>query len=1182
MEITQKQKILLQAIYDSVIKNGLSPTLRELRDALGVSSDQSVIQFLNKLENGGFITRTGQRKARKILLTEKGYSTLGVTPPQESQSIVSTLAYARSARQEKIYRLLINTSEELGRRYAGGLMAFKTENNPESLAHSALSMRELIVGLADLSKFKFPQSINKEISEIISKIVETEDHSSHKNAIDEISAVVSGREPWIKEALVRSSDPQARNRKIKTIEDGIHKQMNDFYHRFSGIAHHDPITYSEYEKIVLRFETPLLMVLLPQQEVHENLDKIIRAGTSKVSLDKLKLLLRNTDAFAYFYDNVGSDWVTYLSGNDLLPFEWEIGRYLSRVANSAPQQVLEFIIKHQDNPDILRIIDLLMKAVELMPVSMSGQAIEIIKKKKWLQNEYRTLGSHYMQDLFKKLILEKEFQSALSLFEELTNIRSIAGNYSNKARATLEDYWLAELVKSLEKIPPAELKPFIFVLEKRLEKLIRIESGKDYDDHSRISRPSIAESERNWNHENLDDHFIDGLRDNLLREITGLKDNSSIILYLDELLGESPKFATIARIKLYAYNQLSSPYPEEVFLILKKYLYDNAVWHEYAVLLQKVYPTLTPKEKKELIALIEKGNETENQEYIRLARIRIYATLGKNLPKNIRAKYKKELPSFSGDDPTFTTGKMESWVGPESPVTESELQKMSLLEIISKQLISWEPEDDFHFGPSRGGLGLTFRKIVSERVEEFSKQSMLMANMQIRPVYIHNFLSGIQEGAKNAKKIDWTEVLKLIEWIINLAKENKLPPLEKGSGIDLHEIDWDETLQEVARSLINFLADNKANFGEFEKKVSLETILYLCNNEDPTKEDDEKYGGQNSDPYSRSINTIRGEAYHALFGYMFRLNRGVKETYIPKEIIPALEKGVDASQEHSLTIRSVYGKYLPWLLSYGKSWAKNLLPSILPIDNVDQRYAVWETYLSNQIFEDSFNLLLPFYYQSIKELGKLKIDRRFWVEPFERLAEHVMIAFVYEASSESNNLKDYFFKNAPQEHLASAISFAGRAYVVRDFTAGQKPPKVSNLMKLWEERLKNTTSATELREFGWWIKKDVFKNEWMLQKLLKTLQITGGNIDGEHVVLKTLQELAQDFPVLTAKCLDLIIKCTSNKDYTLQVYESEVKETLKKILLSKNSESIKQARKTTDYLLRLGFRGFKDLENSND
>ncbi|MFA5793100.1 MAG: transcriptional repressor LexA [Candidatus Gracilibacteria bacterium] len=55
--ITDKQQAVLQFIEDYQMKMGKSPTLREMREHFGVSSDNSILKHLKALEEKGFLNK---------------------------------------------------------------------------------------------------------------------------------------------------------------------------------------------------------------------------------------------------------------------------------------------------------------------------------------------------------------------------------------------------------------------------------------------------------------------------------------------------------------------------------------------------------------------------------------------------------------------------------------------------------------------------------------------------------------------------------------------------------------------------------------------------------------------------------------------------------------------------------------------------------------------------------------------------------------------------------------------------------------------------------------------------------------------------------------------------------------------------------------------------------------------
>lgn len=76
--ITTRQKELLKIIYEYIQNTGYPPTFQEMREKLGVLSNQSVADLLDKLNQSRFIKKdTG---ARSIAFLPAGYEVLGQPP----------------------------------------------------------------------------------------------------------------------------------------------------------------------------------------------------------------------------------------------------------------------------------------------------------------------------------------------------------------------------------------------------------------------------------------------------------------------------------------------------------------------------------------------------------------------------------------------------------------------------------------------------------------------------------------------------------------------------------------------------------------------------------------------------------------------------------------------------------------------------------------------------------------------------------------------------------------------------------------------------------------------------------------------------------------------------------------------------------------------------------------------
>lgn len=75
IKITPRQKQLLKIVYQYIKDTGYPPSFEEMRESLAVSSNQSIVDLLKKLEINGFISKA-EASARSLKILPLGYKIL--------------------------------------------------------------------------------------------------------------------------------------------------------------------------------------------------------------------------------------------------------------------------------------------------------------------------------------------------------------------------------------------------------------------------------------------------------------------------------------------------------------------------------------------------------------------------------------------------------------------------------------------------------------------------------------------------------------------------------------------------------------------------------------------------------------------------------------------------------------------------------------------------------------------------------------------------------------------------------------------------------------------------------------------------------------------------------------------------------------------------------------------------
>ena len=628
---------------------------------------------------------------------------------------------------------------------------------------------------------------------------------------------------------------------------------------------------------------------------------------------------------------------------------------------------------------------------------------------------------------------------------------------------------------------------------------------------------------------------------------------------------------------------------------------DVALRHEYYLLEEAAFPKLSTEEQKVILGWIDEGPDLEAYRAWRRKQqgaeppeedVRGYkciwqrdrlAPIASSLSSDRKSAYDNLVRQY-GEPETpdlQMTRRMTSWVGPTSPKSIEELRSMDLESLLA-ELRTWEPEAARWMGPSREGLGRDLTRVIAEKPEAFISEARRFRDLD--PTYVRAFFSALEEVIKSNRKIDWMRPLELAAWIVEQPREipARVPDYP---GLDTG---WGWTRKAIADLLVVALGASDASIPVRFHQLVWTILQPLTSDPEPDAQ------RESSDPATNSLNTVRGQAMHALVQFGLWLRRAGEEpegkevmaALLPK-VVGVLEHHLDPEKDGSATVRSVYGYRFPWLLVIDEAWATAFVPQIFPSEPAwaKLRHAAWNTYvIFCAPYDKSLEVLRAEYSREVDHLAEPVVDGSRY-DPRERLAEHILTFFWRGQTTleDDASLINQFFAKAPPELRSHAITFVGHS--LRRTPEDLDPIVSKRLSDLWENRVR-TADAADLREpfldeiaaFGWWFSSGKFSDEWAIQQLRRVLAYSK-RAEPDHLVVERLAQLPPPRILDAVQCLDAIAR-GDVEGWGVYSWQESALEIIKSAVERGDPQSRAAAAGLIDYLVRRGHRVFATLGGS--
>jgi hypothetical protein len=706
-------------------------------------------------------------------------------------------------------------------------------------------------------------------------------------------------------------------------------------------------------------------------------------------------------------------------------------------------------------------------------------------------------------------------------------------------------------------------------------------------------------------HEDVKDHLVSAVRKAAEQIAT---DDPGQVPALVNIL-EARRWLIFKRMALYLLRLL----PTHAGSLIIDHLMDRTnfdegeLWHEYILLMRDHFIELTDDQRNEILGWIDEGpsldvvkerrerwdgvrlTDEEAEKMEKFRKLRLLAPLRDVLPEDWRGRYEQWVKETEEPQHAeYTSDPPQMGFGFGSPKSTEELRSMSIREIIIF-LADWQRPGSDPFGPTPEGLGRELTALVASEPERFAKEASRFR--LLAPTYVRSFLSGLLDAANQPRAFGWSPVFTLCRWVLKQPREIVEPENQSPD----EDRDWFG-----ARSIVAELLSAGFKAGVAEIPFTLRTSAWkllrpFTNDPNPTPENEERQGGPEMDVATSAVNTIRGKAMYTVMNYALWVQRHIKEEpdgevrasrgfdEMP-EVRKTLDYHLNPKLDPSLTIRSIYGQWLPWLIMIDQNWVKQNLSKIFPKSEAsrDLCNAAWQTYITfNGAYSKIFEVLRGEYERAIERIRLGTNSKSHYTHtPDQRLAQHLMLFYGRGELdlNEPDGLLTRFYLNAPDELCAHALWSVG--YAFRESKEPIPTEVLQRFQALWQKRLNIAGGAPEshveeMSAFGYLFYSEKFDDTWAITELKNALELSK-KAELDYFVIQRLAALADIYPGIAIDCFSLLVE-GDKEGWGMNSWGGEARTI---IAAARHSEDENARQAAVTLIHRLGARnylGFQDL-----
>ncbi|MDO9108954.1 MAG: hypothetical protein Q7U89_08225, partial [Coriobacteriia bacterium] len=348
----------------------------------------------------------------------------------------------------------------------------------------------------------------------------------------------------------------------------------------------------------------------------------------------------------------------------------------------------------------------------------------------------------------------------------------------------------------------------------------------------------------------------------------------------------------------------------------------------------------------------------------------------------------------------------------------------------------------------------------------------------------------------------------------------------------------DETLGASANLLESGLSSGPNRIPDESLDEVWPILAPVFEDSNPTLEHETQYGGSNMDPFTLSLNTVRGKAAHALVALLIEMARVSGGFDLPlsdrrgisgrRELAGMLDRCLDVSREPSLSVRAAIGARLDLLALIDPKWFEQHQAVLFVESDQAQREVIFDSYLLwGTIREPLIPLFRDEYLYRASRLSEppaVTWERR---APQEALARHAVAMYLHGDIELDDDLMGLVYDESNRILWSAATA---RVYLgLAKRKDPQEPPDsgyIDRAMRLWEWRIYLANAAAsagdvsnfhpELDGFSHWVVAGDFEENWWVGQLARVTELIG-RVELDGPVLDALADVASRHPLQAAR-----------------------------------------------------------------